>query len=452
MNELQKKKHKSNNIPHSIETEQIVLGCIMTDPTTGVLVTTKITKRDFYRNEHKEIFTAITNLSIEQKQLNIVTITDYLEKKNKLTYVGGIVYLSELTNLVPKSFNIILYIEILKKKTILRESICIGNTLVNYCLNKKNKKTLTEMLYETEQNIQNLCKIQQKNNNQNKPISIAKILKKTILFIDRVSEINTSIIGIPTGFKDFDKLTTGLHPATLTIIAGRPSMGKTTFALNIIGNLLKISNKTIIFFSMEMQSKQIAVKLLSFLTKINIQNLCTGQLTELEWKIIATNISSIIKKKLYIDDSSTLSPMDIRIKIKKILQTTKKIDLIVIDYLQLIKLPINKKETRTFEISEISRTLKILAKDFNVPIIVLSQLNRNLEQRYDKRPIMADLRESGAIEQDADLIIFIYRDEIYNKNVKTKGLTEIIIGKQRNGPMGTIKLSFKGEYSRFENN
>ncbi len=260
-----------------------------------------------------------------------------------------------------------------------------------------------------------------------------------------------NISGIPTGFKELDNLTTGLQPATLIIIAGRPSMGKTTFALNIVKNILKTMNKIIVFFSMEMQSQQIGIKLLTSLALINSQNLCSGNLSEYEWKKLLTTITMITKKKLYIDDASTLDPLDIRKKLEKIKQIEKKIDLVIIDYLQLMKLTNNKKETRTFEISEISRMLKILAKDYNIPVIVLSQLNRNLEQRYNKRPIIADLRESGAIEQDADLILFIYRDEIYNKNTISKSTAEILIEKQRNGPTGIIKLNFIGKYSQFEN-
>lgn len=451
MSKLPEKKFKNSNLPHSPEAEQIILGILITNQIFLNSSQLTLTKEDFYQNEHKEIFTAIINLSLDKKKINITSLIGYLESKNKLTLIGGITYLSELINNVPTTSDLSIYIEILKKKKILRESILISNKLINYCLNEHNKKTITEILYETEKNLHKLREIKKKQNDKNNPLPIVKILKNVIISIDKLTEINTCVTGIPTGFKDFDKMTAGLQPASLTIIAGRPSMGKTTFALNIIENTLKKSNKTIIFFSLEMQAKQIATKILASLAKINLQNLNNGQLTEIEWKKITTNITTIIKKNLYIDDSSTLNIVDIKTKIESVIKITKKIDLIIIDYLQLMELTSIKKESRTSEISEISRILKIIAKNYNASIVALSQLNRNLEQRYDKRPIMADLRESGALEQDADLIVFIYRDEVYNKNNKNKGLAEIIIGKQRNGPIGVINLLFNGENSQFEN-
>lgn len=451
-NEINLFKHNSNlTLPNSIEIEQLILGYLITDKTIRQFILTKLNIHDFYQYEHKEIFTAIIDILLNKTQLNIITISEHLEIKNKLNNIGGISYLKNLTSNISKKNNITALIKILKQKSILREIVIIATNLKEYCYkNFPENKSITEIIYNAIQQLQTLTKQKNINPIKNEPTSITKILKKTILSIDESTKTNNYITGLQTGFKEFDELTSGLQKSSLIIIAGRPSMGKTTFALNIIENLLKTTFTNMIFFSMEMQAKQIIFKLLSSITAINLQNLHNGRLTENEWKKLTTIITYIKKKNLYIDDASIQTPYSIKRKIEKINKNAKKIDLIIIDYLQLMKLSNLKKETRANEISNISRSLKILAKDLDIPVIVLSQLNRNLEQRYDKRPIMADLKESGSIEQDADLIIFLYRDEIYNKNIKNKGHTEIIIGKNRNGPLGTIKLTFVGECSHFK--
>lgn len=455
--ELQKKKkthtnkniYKVHQIPHSIEAEQIVLGCIMIDKKPWSYIEKKLNKNDFYCKEHKNIFSAMLQLTTEQKPLNINAITEYLESQNKLQDSGGTNYLSELVNNITRTNNISIYVEILKKKSILRKILNIGKTLINYCYSV-NVKTLTETLYEIEKKIHELLETDEKNIIQRNITPISKIFKNTILTLDKLAETNTITIGLTTGFKEFDKITSGLQKGNLIVIAGRPSMGKTTFALNIIEHLLINTTNAIVLFSMEMQSEQIAIKLLASLSNINIQKLTTGQLDENDWKKLTTNISLITKKNFFIDDTSTLTSFELTSKIHSIKKKIGKLDIIIIDYIQLMQIP-KTKETRTTEISEISRNLKILAKNLDIPIIILSQLNRNLEQRQDKRPMMSDLRESGAIEQDADLIVFIYREEIYNKKTKNKNIAEIIIEKQRNGPSGSLQLKFVGEYSRFEN-
>lgn len=434
--------------PHSIEAEQAVLGCLMVDPSYWENVSVNLNVEDFYKKEHIYIFTAMLSLITEQKQIDIITLSEHLEIKNNLINAGGLLYLSEITNNVQTATNIDVYIEIIKRKSKLRKLLQIGNNIINYCYTP-GEKTLTELLSEIEHKLQKVIEIK-KTDVLQAPVTIAKIFKKTIRTIDKLAETKNSVTGLPTGFTELDKLTSGLQPANLIILAGRPSMGKTTLALNIAEHILLNTKKSIIFFSMEMQAEQLAVKLLASLSRINIQNLSTGKITNEDWKKLSTNISLIAAKKLFIDDTGSLNPMEIRNKIQKTIRKSGKTSLIIIDYLQLMKIQ-STKETRTTEISEITRSLKTLAKELNVPILVLSQLNRNLEQRQDKRPVLSDLRESGAIEQDADLILFIYRDEVYNQNTKNKKEVEIILGKQRNGPTGMMKLRFIGENSRFEN-
>lgn len=434
--------------PHSVESEQAVLGCLMVDPSYWEKVSLNLNVEDFYKNEHIYIFTAMLSLVLEQKQIDIITISEHLDIKGNLVNAGGLLYLSEITNNTQNIANIDIYIEIIKRKSKLRKLVQIGNNIIDYCYTP-GEKTLTELLSEVEYKLQKVIEIKKTDVLQT-PISIAKIFKRTIRTIDKLAETKNSVTGLPTGFTELDKLTSGLQPANLVILAGRPSMGKTTLALNIAEHILLNTKKSIIFFSMEMQAEQLAVKLLASLSRINIQNLSTGKITNDDWKKLSTNISLITAKKLFIDDTGSLNPMEVRNKIQKTIRKSGKTSLIIIDYLQLMKIP-STKETRTTEISEITRSLKALAKELNVPILVLSQLNRNLEQRQDKRPMLSDLRESGAIEQDADLILFIYRDEVYNQNTKNKKEVEIILGKQRNGPTGMVKLRFIGENSRFEN-
>lgn len=440
--------HNYTKPPHSIEAEQAVLGCLMLNPNLWENVTQNLHNTDFYRKEHILIFNTMFDLILEQKPIDIITISEQLEIKNILKSVGGLAYLGELTACVSNINNITIYIEIIKRKSKLRQLITIGTDIINYCYTP-GEKTLTELLYKTEYKLQKIIEIKKKNTTTN-PVSLAKIFKRTIRTIDKLAETKNSITGLPTGFLKLDLLTSGLQPANLIVIAGRPSMGKTTFALNIAEHILLNSKKSIIMFSMEMQSEQLAIKLLASLSKINIQNISTGKLNKTDWKKLSANIAFMATKKLFIDDTGSLNPIEIRNRIKKTIKKNGKTSLVIIDYLQLMKIP-GTRETRTTEISEITRSLKMIAKEFNIPVLALSQLNRNLEQRQDKRPMMSDLRESGAIEQDADLILFIYRDEVYNKKTTNRKDAEIIIGKQRNGPTGTLKLLFNGEYSRFEN-
>jgi replicative DNA helicase len=342
----------------------------MVDPSYWENVSLNLTIEDFYKKEHIYIFTAMLNLVLEQKQIDIITISEHLEIKNNLTNAGGLFYLSEITNNIQTTTNIDIYIEIIKRKSKLRKLLQIGNDLTNYCYTP-GEKTLTELLSEIEYKLQKVIEIKKADVLQT-PISIAKIFKRTIRTIDKLAETKNSVTGLPTGFFELDKLTSGLQPANLIILAGRPSMGKTTLALNIAEHILLNTKKSIIFFSMEMQAEQLAIKLLASLSRINIQNLSTGKINNEDWKKLSTNISLITAKKLFIDDAGSLNPMEVRSKIQKTIRKNGKTSLIIIDYLQLMKIP-STKETRTTEISEITRSLKTLAKELNIPILVLSK-------------------------------------------------------------------------------
>lgn len=435
-----------SSLPHSTEVEQSILGGLILDNDKFEIIENILETNDFYRQDHKIIYDAIYNLSIKNKPFDIITISEYLLSKNKLKKIGGFEYLVQLIRNTPGTANIKTYANIINEYSTLRKLIKAGSNIIESALNSKGKKILEIIDYSEKQ----IFDISKNKNKKSKTKTISEILKKTLHQVRTLSESSNNISGISSGFEKFDKLTSGLQKSDLIIIAGRPSMGKTTFAMNIAEHNIMTTNKPILIFSLEMPSEQIGMRILSSLTKIELQKIRTGNLNENEWKQVMLKIPIINTKKLFIDDSESLSPLDVRTKARKITKEHGQLGIIIIDYLQLMKIH-GINENRTFEISEISRSLKSLAKELDVPLIALSQLNRCLEQRNDKRPIMSDLRESGAIEQDADLIIFIYRDELYNKDSKKKGIAEIIIGKQRNGPLGSENLLFKGEYSKFEN-
>ncbi len=434
--------------PHSIEAEQAVLGGVMLDNNVWDQISEKLGIDDFYDQNHKAIFKVMINLSNDDKPIDIVTVSEFLEKKDELEKTGGISYLSELVINTPGINNIIAYSNIIKERSSLRKLISISKDLIDSSLNPKGKK-INELLDEAEQKILSISK-QHLSNKKDGLTDISSILTNTIKRIESLFESNSPITGLSSGFTELDKITSGLQDADLIIIAGRPSMGKTTLSMNIAEYITIKTDDPVLIFSMEMPAEQIATRILASLGRIELQRLRTGMLKDTDWPRLSSAISLISTKKLFIDDSGSLSPFDIRSKARQIYKKYGRLGLIVIDYLQLMTIP-GLNEYRSTEISEISRSLKILAKELKVPIIALSQLNRSLEQRIDKRPMMSDLRESGSIEQDADLIIFVYRDEIYNKNSQDTGIAEIIIAKQRNGPIGTLKLAFLGHYSRFEN-
>ncbi|QCI26151.1 replicative DNA helicase [Buchnera aphidicola] len=437
------------NPPYSLEAEQCILGGLMLDNTKWDMISQHISEEDFFNIPHKIIFHAMQKLINNNCPIDLITLSTSLKKQNRLDTIGKFSYLSEIIKNTPSISNITAYAKIVKEYAILREIITIGTNITNLGYNT-NGKTSTEILDYAECNVLN---ISQKIINKNQyPKDIKFVLDKTITTIEKIinSPNENNLTGLDTGYIDLNKITLGLQNSELVIIAARPSMGKTTLAMNICEHVAITYHKPVLIFSLEMPSEQIMLRMLSSLSRVYQHHLRTGKLTDEDWSCISSTINILLNKNnIYIDDSSQLTPNEIHSKAKK-LYKSKGLNLIMIDYLQLIHVP-HLSTQRTLEISEISRTLKSLAKELNIPIIAVSQLNRSLEQRSDRRPINSDLRESGALEQDADLIMFIYRDELYNEHTTSKGIAEIIIGKQRNGPIGMVKLIFNGNLCRFDN-
>lgn len=423
--------------PHSIEAEQAILGGLMLDSSAWDQVADRLNVTDFYRHDHGLIFQAIAGLILQNKPVDLVTVS---ELYNDLAYLGGLV------KSTPSAANIVAYADIVKEKSLLRKLIQVGEEISELAFNANNK-IATELVDEAERKVFAIAEHKLRNNQGIK--NITEILTTTIARIELLSKSDSPITGTPSGFTDLDKITSGLQKSDLIIVAGRPSMGKTTFAMNIAEWITIKSEQPVLIFSMEMPGEQLAIRMLSSLSRIELQRIRNGQLNEEDWPRLSAAIAIMGTRKMYIDDSGSLSPIELRARARRLMREQGELGLIVVDYLQLMRVPGNS-EHRTAEISEISRSLKALARELNVPVIALSQLNRSLEQRTDRRPIMSDLRESGAIEQDADLITFIYRDEMYNKDTPDKGTAEIIIAKQRNGPTGMIRLTFLGQFSRFE--
>lgn len=432
--------------PHSVEAEQSVLGGLMLDNRAWDQVADRLHEADFYRYDHRLIFRAMLHLVAQQKPLDMLTVAERLREIRELDNAGGEIYLFELANNIPSVANITAYADIVRERSILRQLIATANDIAGSAFNPQGKNS-TELLDAAEQAV---FSISEKGIRAGGPVNLKEILAKTMTRIDQLSQLKGSITGVPTGYHDFDEMTSGLQSSDLVIIAGRPSMGKTTYAMNIAEHVAIKSRLPVLIFSMEMPSEAIVMRLLSSLCKIDQLKIRTGKLVDEDWPRISSTVSMLSDAPLFIDDSPALSPVELRARARRLAKEHGSLGLIVIDYLQLMQVPGNS-ENRTAEISEISRALKSLAKELNVPVIALSQLNRSLEQRADRRPVMSDLRESGAIEQDADLIVFIYRDEVYNENSPDKGTAEIIIAKQRNGPIGKVRLTFLGQYTCFEN-
>ncbi|NIH41319.1 MAG: replicative DNA helicase [Buchnera aphidicola (Periphyllus aceris)] len=446
----QKKKifYKKKKLPYSLEAEKSVLGGLMLNNKKWDSVFKIIQKKDFYDSLHKIIFTEMNNLIYIRKPIDLITLSESLEKK-KIKKIIKFSYLNELCTNTFSISNILEYAKIIKENSIMRKIILTSKKIKNLGYFPNGKKS-SEIINYIESKIFKISKNIKTNENGLK--NIEEILNKTISNLEiLLKNPHKKITGIDTGYKDLNKKTFGLQPSDLIIIASRPSMGKTTFAMNLCENASMIYKKPILIFSLEMPSEQIIIKMLSSLSRVDQTSIRTGQINDKEWSRISSTINILLKKKnIYIDDSSYLTPNEIRSRSLRIYREHNGISLIMIDYLQLMNSP-SSKENRTLEIAEISKNLKSLAKELKVPIVALSQLNRSLEQRSDKRPINSDLRESGSIEQDADLIMFIYRDEIYHQETELKGIAEVIIGKQRNGPIGKIRLTFNGNFSRFDN-
>ena len=433
--------------PNSVEAEQAVLGGLMVDNTEWDTVADILLPEDFYRPEHRLIFQVMMERSEANSPIDVVTLVEALNSLNELENAGGLDYLSELAGNARGTANIQAYSDIIRERAVLRKLISVANGIADSGYNTGGKKS-NEILDEAEQKVFNISDERPQDEG---PIQVNPLLRKAVDRIDELSETDGNLTGIASGYKDLDEITSGWQKSDLVIVAGRPSMGKTAFAMNLVEHAVLNYDKPVLVFSLEMPSESLIFRLLSSIGRIDQTKIRTGKLSEEDWPGFNAAIKKLKDRPLFIDDSVSVSPMEMRSRARRIARDHHgEIGMVVVDYLQLMQIK-GTNENRVTEISAISRSLKQLAREFKCPVIALSQLNRGLEQRPNKRPVMADLRESGAIEQDADLITFIYRDEVYNEDSVDKGVAEVIIGKHRNGPIGTVRLSFLGQFTRFEN-
>ena len=435
--------------PHSIEAEQSVLGGLMLDNEAWDRVAEKVVEQDFYLRAHRFIFAAMSRLAEATQPIDIITVSEDLEANLQLDDVGGFAYLGEIAKNTPSAANILAYAEIVRERAVVRDMISVAHDIADAGYDTQGR-TSAELLDFAETKVFKIA--EQRTNANEGPEPINSILAKTIEKIDELFRSPyDGVTGVSTGYVDLDKMTNGMQPSDLIIVAARPSMGKTTFAMNLCEHAAITSDKPVLIFSLEMPSEQIMMRMLASLGRIDQTKVRTGQLEDEDWARLSSAIELLnTKGKMYIDDGSGLTPTEVRSRARRVAREHGGLSMIMVDYLQLMTVP-GMSDNRTLEIAEISRSLKALAKELKVPVVALSQLNRSLEQRADKRPVNSDLRESGSIEQDADLIMFIYRDEVYNDDSPDKGTAEVIIGKQRNGPIGRVRLTFHGRYSRFDN-
>ena len=431
--------------PHSIEAEQAVLGGVLIDNGAWDRIADVVTGAHFYRNDHRAVFEAVSRLCDEGQPCDAVTVAERLDREGRLESLGGLAFLAELAENTPSAANIVAYAEIVHERAVLRDLIRTSTETVEAAF-RPHGRTAHELLDDAERRIFEIA--ERGGAGRRDSVAIKDVLSSVMERIDELSRLETSITGVSTGFKDLDRDTAGLQQGDLIIIAGRPSMGKTAFAMNIVEDAAIRSELPVVVFSMEMPAEQLTMRMLSSLGRIDQQKVRTGRLGHDDWPRLTSPLAMLNKTDIFIVDDPALTPTELRARCRR-LKREHGLGLIVIDYLQLMHVP-GTRENRATEISEISRALKALAKELMVPVVACSQLNRRLEERQNKRPVMSDLRESGAIEQDADLILFIYRDEVYNEESKDKGKAEIIIGKQRNGPIGKIDLTFLGRFARFE--
>lgn len=432
--------------PHSIEAEQAVLGGLMISTTAFEKVGDKLIAENFYRKDHQLIYNAIFRLSDGGQPSDAVTVAEWLERNDQLEEAGSLQYIAQLANDTASAANIATYAEIVKDKSLLRSMIEVGGDITESAYKPEGQST-NDLLDVAQQKVFSLSEANSKGKQGFQ--AMPDVLTKTVERIEQLYKDKAPVTGLSTGLVDLDKQTAGLHPGDMVIVAGRPSMGKTSFAMNLAEHAAIAEKKSVAVFSMEMPAEQLVMRMISSNARVDQSALRTGQIRDEDWPRISSAVTLLNDSKLFIDDSGGLSPTEVRARSRR-LKREHGLDLIVLDYLQLMQVPGNN-EGRTSEISEISRSLKGLAKELEVPIIALSQLNRSLEKRDNKRPINSDLRESGGIEQDADVIIFIYREEVYKENTENAGIAEIIIGKQRNGPIGTVRTAFKHQFTRFEN-
>lgn len=435
--------------PHSIEAEQSVLGGLLLDNAAWDRIADFVNPEDFYRYDHRLIFQHIVKLISASRPADVITVFESLTSSGKAEEVGGLSYLNALAQNTPSAANIRRYAEIVRDRGILRKLITVADEISGSAFNPQGKE-VKQMLDQAESKIFAIAEEGSRGTQGFQEIQ--PLLTQVVERIDELynRENQNDITGVPTGFVDLDRMTSGLQPGDLIIVAGRPSMGKTAFSVNIGENVAVDSGLPVAIFSMEMGGTQLAMRMLGSVGRLDQHRLRTGRLNDEDWPRLTHAIQKLNDAQIYIDETPALNSIELRARSRRLARQCGKLGLIVVDYLQLMSAN-SAGENRATEISEISRNLKGLAKELNCPVIALSQLNRSLEQRPNKRPVMSDLRESGAIEQDADLILFIYRDEVYNPDSPEKGIAEIIIGKQRNGPIGSVRLTFMGQFTKFEN-
>jgi replicative DNA helicase len=433
--------------PHSIQAEQSLLGGLMLDNQTWDSVADKVGEGDFYRREHRLIFAAVRKLAEEEQPFDVVTLAETLEQNGGLEDAGGLPYLGSIAKDTPSAANVQAYAKIVRERSVLRQLISVGTDISDIAFNPEGRES-ADLLDEAERRVFEIAEQEARGGGGFQPLKT--LLGSAVERIEILFQRDEPITGLATGFTDFDMMTSGLQHSDLIIVAGRPSMGKTTFAMNIAENVAIAAKRPVAVFSMEMPGDSLAMRMMSSLGSIDQHRVRTGKLEDDEWPRLTSAVNMLSQAPIFIDDTPALSPTEVRARARRLKREQGDLGLIVLDYLQLMQAP-GSAENRATEISAISRSLKALAKELDVPVVALSQLNRSLEQRTNKRPIMSDLRESGAIEQDADLIVFIYRDEVYNEDSADKGIAEIIISKQRNGPIGSTRLTFLGKYTKFEN-
>jgi replicative DNA helicase len=435
--------------PHSLEAEQSVLGGLLLDNEAADKVGDVIAGADFYSEAHRLVYDHIIGLIADGKPADVVTVAETLSSVQRLDYIGGLAYLGALVENVPTAANIRHYATIVRERSILRQLAATAGDIADSAYNPLGRSA-KEILDGAEAKILHIA--EQGSRGSQVFEEIGKLLAGVVERIETLYNRDdpSAVTGVPTGFSDLDEKTSGLQPGDLVVVAGRPSMGKTAFALNVGEHVALVTKQPVAVFSMEMGASQLALRMIGSVGRLDQHMLRTGRLAPDDWEKLTGALGRLHEAPILIDETPALNAIEVRSRARRLMKQYGKLGLVIVDYLQLMQAS-SSGENRATEISEISRSLKALAKELKVPVMALSQLNRSLEQRPNKRPVMSDLRESGAIEQDADVILFIYRDEVYNPESQDVGTAEIIIGKQRNGPIGTVRLTFLGEYTRFEN-
>lgn len=434
------------SMPHSIEAEQSVLGALMLDNSRLDAVLAVITEQDFYVHDHRVIFRMMLALQEAGQPLDVITLSEELHKHNELDRIGGLGYLVDMANNTPSAANIIAYANIVRERSTLRQLIEAAQEISKSSMNPAGLDS-DDLLHLAEKRVAEIAEDRPKDGGL---VGVNDLLKTTVQRIDELFRSGSDITGVASGLTDLDQRTSGWQPGELVILAARPSMGKTALALNFVESALFTQQKPVFVFSMEMPSSALIMRMMSSIGRIDQTKMRNGKLTEEDWPKLSSAVAKMKDKLLFIDDTPGLNPQEMRARVKRITREHGNPGLIMVDYLQLMQVA-GTSEGRTQEISEISRSLKAMAKEYSCPVIALSQLNRGVESRPNKRPMNSDLRESGAIEQDADVILFIYRDEYYHEDSPDKGIAELIIGKQRNGEIGTCRAAFIGKYTRFDN-